>query len=132
MENTPGFAFTCASPSLAELLTQARHLLAEQADDHATQRGATRSVNNVLLTWQAPHILDESRLKWPLEEAQWYLQSFVEKRAENDPQTPRSPGKLLFAYTYAARSRFWDAGWAHFSVLVSAIRQQEITLDGMY
>src|SRR5689334_1935884 len=112
MGNTPGFAFTCASPSLAELLTQARQLLAEQADDHATQRGATRSVNNVLLTWQAPHILDEPALKWSMEEAQWYLRNFVEKRTENDPLMPPSPGKLLFAYTYAARSRFWDASWA--------------------
>lgn len=132
MGNTPGFAFTCASHSLADLLARARQLLAEQADDHATQRGPTRSINNVLLTWQAPQTLDESGLKWTLEEAQWYLRTFVEKRAENDPLTPAAPGKLLFAYTYAARSRFWDAGWAHFSVLGAAMREQGITLARMY
>jgi hypothetical protein len=131
-DKTPGFAFTCASHSLASLLARARQLLAEQADDHATQRGLTRSVNNVLLTWQAPQTLDSSGLKWTEEEAQWYLRAFVEKRAENDPLTPTSPGKLLFAYTYAARSRFWDAGWAHFAMLVAALRDQAVSLARMY
>jgi hypothetical protein len=132
MEKTPGFAFSCASHSLADLLVQARQALAEQADEHSTQRGPTRSINKVLLTWQAPHTLDEPGLKWTMEEARWYLRAFVEKRAENDPLAPTAPGKLLFAYTYAARSRFWDAGWAQLCLLVAAMRQAEITLASMY
>src|SRR5690242_13271861 len=132
MENKPGFAFSCASHSLADLLAQARQLLAEQAGEHATQRGPTRSVNNVLLTWQAPHTLDEAGLQWTAEQAQWYLRIFVEKRDENDPLTPASPGKLLFPYTYAARSRFWDAGWAAFCALLAATRQQRISPASMY
>lgn len=128
MGNQPGFAYTCASQSLADLLAQARQFLAEHADQHATQRGQTRSANNVLLTWQAPHMLDTPGLRWSPAEAQWYLHSFVEKHAGTDPLTATSSGQLLFPYTYAARTRFWDAGWAHLSALVSAMRQQAITL----
>ncbi len=127
MGNQPGFAYTGASPSLADLLAQARQFLAEHAADHATQRGQTRSANNVLLTWQAPHILDAPGLRWSPEEAQWYLHTFVEKHAGTDPLIPASAGQLLFPYTYAARARFWDAGWAHLFILVSAMRQHDIT-----
>ena len=132
MENTPGFAFSCASHSLAALLTQARQMLAEHADEHITQRGQTRSANNVLLTWQAPQVIDAPGLQWTAEEAQWYLHTFVEKHLGTDPLTPASAGALLFPYTYAARARFWDAGWAHLCALVSAMREQEIMLARMY
>jgi hypothetical protein len=128
MENQPGFTFTCASRSLADLLAQARQLLAEHAAAHATQRGQTRSANNVLLTWQAPQTLDDSGLRWSQQEAQWYLHTFVEKHTGTDPLAPASVGTLLFPYTYAARARFWDAGWAHLSALVAAMRQHDITL----
>ncbi|HLV97726.1 MAG TPA: hypothetical protein VKT82_03520 [Ktedonobacterales bacterium] len=132
MGNQPGFTFACASRSLVDLLTQARQLLAEHANDHATQRGQTRSANNVLLTWQAPQTLESVGPKWTAAEAQWYLFTFVKKQAETDPLNTDTANVLLFPYTYAARTRFWDAGWAHLCVLVAAIRQHDIALARMY
>lgn len=132
MEKQKPRVFSIASCSLAELLSQARYFLAEHAHEHFTQRGTTRSANNILLIWRSPQIHDEPGLRWEQEEANWYLHTFVDKHADNDPLNTDSASKLLFPYTYAARSRFWDAGWAHLFVLVSAIRHHKITLAKAY
>jgi hypothetical protein len=117
-----------AAPDLADLLAQARALLADRAAAHATQRGATQSLNRVALTWQAPHLADSARLPWSQADVDWYLNTFVEKHAATDPLTPPALDALLFPYTYAARARFWDDGWAHLAVLVDALADLQLPL----
>ncbi len=118
-----GLALALASADLADLLVRARAFLREHGEQHTTQRGTTRTANLVALTWLAPHRLgDERVLPWTAEDAAWYLRVFVEASDETDPLRPVAPGELLFPYTYAARSRFWDAGWAAFVSLLDALR----------
>src|SRR5690349_14782267 len=99
-----------AASSLAELLAQARAALLAHGMRHETQRGATRSLNGVTLTWTDPERDTIDGLEWTADEIAWYLRVFVEKRPENDPARPAQDGALVFPYTYAARSRYWDGG----------------------
>jgi hypothetical protein len=126
--SSTGIVFALRSPRLADLLAEAREALAEQAHQHATQRGATRSVNGVALTWQAPHLLGEG-LPWSAHDAAWYLGTFLEPSPHTDPLIERTPGALLFPYTYAARTRFWDAGWAHVAMLATLLRLHDVHIE---
>src|SRR5262249_4471283 len=120
-----------ASSSLAELLSQARETLLATGARHETQRGATRSLNGVALTWTEPERDTKDGLEWTAEEIAWYLRVFVGKRPENDPARLAQDGALIFPYTYAARSRFWDGGWGYLAALLEAIVSEGLTLEGM-
>ena len=123
--------FSLASPSLAELLEQAREALLAHGMWHETQRGATRSLNGVALTWTDPEGDTTDGLEWNADEVAWYLRVFVEKRLENDPARLATDGVLVFPYTYAARSRYWDGGWGYLAALLEAIGAEGLTLEGM-
>lgn len=122
------FSIALRSRSLAELLTEARRLIGVRGERHTTQRGITLSLNRVALTWQAPQMVDEPGLPWHAEDVRWYLARFVDKTDETDPLAPPSSGRLHFPYTYAARSRFWDAGWSALQVVLEALREQPSAL----
>jgi len=124
-----GLAFALASPNLADLLSEARELLRQRGASHSTQRGRTWSANAIALTWQAPHLADGPALRWPRKDVQWYLRVFVNKTAATDPLREPVPGDLLFPYTYAARSRYWDGGWAYLCQLLTALRQSDVSLE---
>ena len=113
-----------ASSSLAELLAQAREALLTHGVRHETQRGATRSLNGVALTWTDPERDTTDGLEWTADEIAWYLRVFVEKRPENDPARLAKDGALVFPYTYAARSRYWDGGWGYLAALLEAIKSR--------
>lgn len=123
-----GITFSVSSPVLSELLARARTLLAAHAHPHQTQRGQTLSANSVMLTWLAPRELGASELPWTREEADWYLSVFVHRAPSTDPLSPVAPGSLLFPYTYAARARYWDAGWSYLYALVCSIRDHGFSL----
>src|SRR5262249_15530273 len=123
-----GFAFVFASHSLADLLAQARDALRKGGSRHTTQRGITRSLNAVALTWKAPQTRDEHELFWTPQQVTWYLRAFVARRPANDPLGGPPPHALLFPYTYAARTRYWDGGWASLHRLVHGLRQHDIAL----
>lgn len=120
-----------AASSLAELLAQARQALLAHGVRHETQRGATRSLNGLALTWTNPERDTTDGLEWAADEIAWYLRVFVEKRPENDPARLAKDGALVFPYTYAARSRFWDGGWGYLTALLQAIGAEGLTLEGM-
>jgi hypothetical protein len=120
-----------ASSSLAELLAQAREALLADGARHETQRGATRSLNGVALTWTDPEHDTTDGLEWNADQIAWYLRLFVEKRPENDPAQLSKDGALVFPYTYAARSRYWDGGWGYLAALLEAISAEGLTLEGM-
>jgi hypothetical protein len=120
-----------ASSSLVELLAQARGAMLATGARHETQRGATRSLNGVALTWTDPEHDTTDGLEWTADEVAWYLRIFVEKRQENDPARLATDGALVFPYTYAARSRYWDGGWGYLTALQEAIGAEGLTLEGM-
>lgn len=134
-EHGAGLAFVYASESLSDLLGQARQMLREAGTQHATQRGITRSANRVVLTWKAPHVRDKNApgsgdgLRWSHHDIEWYLRVFVERNEETDPLREVEQGALLFPYTYAARSRYWDAGWAAFYRVISTMRELGVSLE---
>lgn len=120
-----------ASPSLEDLFTRARHALLHTGALHETPRGATRSLNGVVLTWQRPEADTTPLRQWSPDEIQWYLDVFVAKRAENDPARVAQPSALVFPYTYAARARFWDGGWGYLQALVTAMRAADLSPDDL-
>jgi hypothetical protein len=120
-----------ASSSLAQLLSQAREALLATGARHETQRGATRSLNGVTLTWTDPEHDTADGLEWGADEIAWYLRVFVEKRPENDPAWLAKDGALVFPYTYAARSRLWDGGWGYLAALLEALQVEGLTLEGL-
>jgi hypothetical protein len=117
-----------AASSLDDLLAQARDLVLRAGAVHRTQRGSTRSLNGVTLTWRDPERDRSPRGQWQQADVDWYLDVFVASRPENDPARPASPGALLFPYTYAARTRFWDGGWGYLVALVAAMRAEGVAL----
>jgi hypothetical protein len=134
-EHAAGLAFAYASESLSDLLERARQMLRDIGSQHVTQRGVTRSANRVILTWKAPHLRDKNvpgssdGLRWTREDVEWYLRVFVERNEETDPLREVERGRLLFPYTYAARSRYWDAGWAVFYRMVSTLKALDMSLE---
>jgi hypothetical protein len=128
-DTTPTLSFTAFS--LAELLAQARETLLTHGVRYETQRGATRSLNGVALTWTDPERDSTDGLEWNADEIAWYLRIFVEKRLENDPARLAENGALVFPYTYAARSRYWDGGWGYLAALLEALQVEGLTLEGM-
>jgi hypothetical protein len=120
-----------AAESLAELLAQARVVLLADGARHETQRGVTRSLNGVALTWANPERDAPAGLEWTADEIAWYLRVFVERRPENDPAQLAQDGALVFPYTYAERSRFWDGGWGYLATLLDALRIEGLTIEGM-
>src|SRR5258706_49193 len=122
------WTFSLASHSLADLLAEARHLTRARGQRHATQRGATYSANRVALTWLAPQSTGEAGLPWQQDDVRWYLEMFVAKHELNDPLWQPPAGSLLFPYTYAARARFWDAGWAQLQRLLEGITALDFSL----
>jgi hypothetical protein len=120
-----------AASSLAELLAEAREALLAHGVRHETQRGATRSLNGVALTWANPERDTTDGLEWTEDEIAWYLRVFVEKRPENDPARLVEDGALVFPYTYAARSRYWDGGWGYLTALLEALQVEGLTLEGI-
>ncbi len=128
MAEDASWTFSLASHSLADLLAEARHLTRTRGQRHATQRGATYSANRVALTWLAPQSTGEAGLPWRQGDVRWYLDIFVEKHERSDPLWKPPAGSLLFPYTYAARARFWDAGWAHLQRLLEGITAHDFSL----
>lgn len=134
-EHATGLAFVYASESLSDLLGRARQLLRDAGTQHATQRGVTRSANRVVLTWKEPHVRDKNApgssdgVRWSREDIEWYLRVFVERNEETDPLREVERGALLFPYTYAARARYWDAGWAAFYRVVSTLTTLDVSLE---
>ncbi len=128
-EIQPSLSF--AASSLAELLARAHEALLTTGARHETQRGVTRSLNSVMLTWSDPERDTADELEWTADEIAWYLRVFVEKRPENDPARLASGGALVFPYTYAARSRFWDGAWGYLAALLEAFSSEGLTLEGM-
>jgi hypothetical protein len=128
-DTAPTLSF--ASSSLAELLAQAREALLATGARHETQRGATCSLNGVTLTWTDPEHDTTDGLEWTDDEIAWYLRVFVEKRPENDPALLAQDDALVFPYTYAARSRYWDGGWGYLAALLEAVGAEGLTLEGM-
>ncbi|MFA6511525.1 MAG: thymidylate synthase [Patescibacteria group bacterium] len=116
-----------SSSSLKKLLEDARTLIIEQGTKTETQRGTTFSLNNVMLTWEKPQEDASSYWYWDKEADDWYQKHFVEKRDENDPAVLPLEGQLLYSYTYAHRSRFWDGGWGYVLAVVRALQQAGIT-----
>jgi hypothetical protein len=119
------------SSSLAELLAHARKALLAHGARHETQRGTTRSLNGVALTWTDPDHDTTDGLEWAADEIARYLRVFVVKRPENDPARLAQDGALIFPYTYVARSRYWDSGWGYLMALLEAIAAEGLTLEGM-
>lgn len=120
-----------AASSLAALLAQAREALLTEGVRHETQRGATRSLNGVALTWTDPERDTTDGLEWTSDEIAWYLRVFVERRPENDPARLAQNGALIFPYTYSARSRYWDGGWGYLAALLETLQVEGLTLEGM-
>jgi hypothetical protein len=120
-----------ASSSLSELLAEAREALLASGARRRTQRGVTRSLNGVALTWTDPEHNTTDGLEWTGDEIAWYLRVFVEKRPENDPARLARDGALVFPYTYAARTRYWDGGWGYLVALLEALGAEGLALEGM-
>ncbi|MBA3825058.1 MAG: hypothetical protein H0X24_14325 [Ktedonobacterales bacterium] len=116
---------TIAAHSLAELLTQGRDAVERAAQQHATQRGATHSLNRVALTWLAPQTWDADHLRWTAADIAWYLRVFV-SAPTGAPIADDPP--LLFPYTYATRARAWDGGWGSLAELLAALPTLSFTL----
>ncbi len=125
------FGVCLAAGSLAELLARAREMVLRAGAGQRTQRGPTRSLNGVLLTWRDPEHDTSLPGQWRREDIAWYLERFVAARPENDPARLAAPGALVFPYTYAARARFWDGGWGYLVALLAALGEAGLAVAAL-
>lgn len=127
-----GAGVCLTSPSLTDLLAQARAVVLRDGAIQRTQRGPTRSLGGVLLTWHDPERDASLPGQWRQEDIAWYLEHFVAARPENDPaRLAAAAGTLVFPYTYAARARFWDGGWGYTQALVAALSEAGLDVAEM-
>lgn len=99
--------------NLQGLIEEASRQVLETGFFQDTARGETYSLNNVLLTWEEPSDSPYPQCSWSQIETEYYQQLFVDKNPDNAPETSKIRGQVLFPYTYAARSRYWDGGWGY-------------------
>ena len=127
MEKTCGYKIE--SESLGGLLTSAKKLLQTKGVKTVSQRGATYSLNRVLLTWTKPSLKKDRYVFRSLKEDEWYQNIFVRKLSKNIPERLASSGEYLFPYKYAQRGRFYDSGWGYTFGVVRAIERVGGSLD---
>jgi hypothetical protein len=113
--------------SLPAVLEEARHYVLRCGRRRLSARGETFSVSGVRLSWQVPESFHY--WGWDREATEAYYQTFVEKRPQNAPERLAEKGELIFPYTYAARSRFWDGGWGAAQAVLEATRELRIPFD---
>lgn len=112
--------------TLEKLLSEAREYVMRYGARRESSRGTTYSVSALTLVWQSPSDKPENHWSWPKEEADFYQRVFVSNRPENRPERLAKRGELLFPYTYAARSRFWDGGWGYVLAVLRAVQVLQI------
>ncbi len=108
--------------TLETMLSEAKEYVLRCGLRRESSRGTTYSVNALTLVWQSPSEQPENHWSWPKEEADFYQRVFVSNKPENRPERLAERGDLLFPYTYAARSRFWDGGWGYALAVLRAVQ----------
>lgn len=111
--------------TLKELLAEAHEYVVSHGVKRESSRGSTFSVKALTLVWENPSNSEENYWGWSRESADFYQQIFVDGRPENRPERLAEKGDLLFPYTYAARSRFWDGGWGYIQAVLRATQKLE-------
>jgi hypothetical protein len=114
---------TFQGEDLRGVLEAARAWVMERGILRRSARGRTVSVPGVKLVWERPAATDDAFWGWDRAATARYLERFVDARPENRPERLADPGELLFAYTYAARSRFWDGGWGYVLAVLRATQE---------
>jgi hypothetical protein len=107
---------------LREVLAEAREAVLKAGQHRYSQRGEVTSAAGVQLVWEQPADRLETYWGWDREATRAYYDLFVEERSENLPERLALPGEMVFPYTYAARSRFWDGGWGAVLAVLNATR----------
>ena len=117
--DSPGANFE--GSNLREVLEEARSHVLSSGRRLASARGETFSARGVRLVWQAQE--DFSFWGWDREATERYYRIFVDGNSANQPESLAQAGELVFPYTYAARSRFWDGGWGAVLAVLQASRE---------
>ncbi len=110
------------SSNLKNLLQKTKQILLKRGKKARSQRGFTWSLNSVLLRWTRSSEDKERYSFWSKKEDGWYQDNFVRKEGAILPEQLASKGGLLFPYTYAQRSRFYDSGWGYGLAVVRAAK----------
>lgn len=108
--------------NLQNLLAEARSFVIERGCVQESARGKTYSHNLVELVWENPDCSGDAYWQWAATEVEQYLDIFVENKPDNRPEVTASCGRIVFPYTYAARSRFRDSGWGYVAAVIDATR----------
>lgn len=109
--------------SLETLIKSAKKAVLLHGERRISQKGETISLSNVKLTWEKPLQDLKSYFYWDKKSDDWYQRVFVQKRKENAPEFAHSKGDIIFPYTYAQRSRFYDGGFGYITALISTTRK---------
>ncbi len=108
--------------NLRDLLTEARAFVIEHGSVQESARGKTYSLNLIELVWENPDRSEDAYWQWVQAEVEQYLDIFVEDKPDNRPEVSANCGRIVFPYTYAARSRFRDSGWGYVAAVMDATR----------
>jgi hypothetical protein len=124
-----GQGLVLSHPDLGELLESARNHVRRHGAAHMTARGATYSLNQVLLVWEKPQDSEWRSVESMCAQhvAREYYRLFVAPDDGNRPEGSKTDGEMLFPYTYAARSRFWDGGWGYVVQVLEALAAEGAT-----
>ena len=114
--------------SLTELLSSAYDAVLRCGTPSTSARGRVRRLQGMTLVWEKPDENDVG-FGWTRDDTERYLARFVDKRRENRPERLAEAGEMLFAYTYAARSRFRSEGWAAVVATLEATRRLRLSLS---
>jgi hypothetical protein len=127
--SSAGQGLAIARPDLRELLEAAREIVRSHGGAQMTARGATYSLNGVLLVWEKPEENGWNSVQDLCAQhvAQEYYRLFVAPDDANRPERTGTTGEMLFPYTYAARSRFWDGGWGYVVQVLEALAAEGAT-----
>lgn len=119
---------TFSGNRLATILEEAREYVLKHGQRQDTPRGETYSVKGVKLVWEQPEESSDNFWGWDKIACEQYFSIFVDKKETNRPERLAEPSDLLFPYTYAARSRYWDGGWGYVVAVIEATKKVGIDL----
>jgi len=112
---------------LQDVLEEARAYVLSSGRALTSARGQTFSARGVRLVWHARK--DFSFWGWDREDTEHYYRVFVDGNPDNRPERLAGPGELVFPYTYAARSRFWDGGWGAVLAVLEATKALDVSIS---
>ncbi len=111
--------FLIKESSVGEIVDRTFNVVHHEGKKLDTYKGKIKAVNSVNIILEDPEEADDLYTFWDKASVDWYLDTFVRPNKAPEFENP----EIVFPYTYAWRSRFYDNGWGHAQLLATLLQR---------